>query len=192
MKHPETLTQEEIQALPSWDDLARKALDSREKLGLTDRKGAPNIPLLRKAVEWVEGQEALNEGREWHQADWVVFPSLSSIQRGGWCETAFCVAGKIAFDLGWNIEMEKTSEAFMGPKGQEERVYAYASTIMSKTITDENGDQEKVYAYASDIAEQALGQRYVDQPHYVGDLFGGGNTAADIRRIAETIAGEKL
>lgn len=56
----------------------------------------PNVPLLRKIVEWVEEQDQLPEGREWYQGGWF------TIKRDApWCGTAMCVAGKVALDAGW-------------------------------------------------------------------------------------------
>ena len=68
----------------------------------------PNIPLLRKAVEWVEAQAALPEiDREWMQSDWLATPH----DRARWnfelhgqvaeivaahCGAAYCVAGWVA------------------------------------------------------------------------------------------------
>lgn len=51
----------------------------------------PNIPLLRKVVEWAEAEAAKPLlGREWNQGNWAVkLPS---------CGTAFCIAGKAVFE----------------------------------------------------------------------------------------------
>lgn len=52
----------------------------------------PNIPALRKAVEWVEQQAALpKEEREWEQIHWI--------SRRSYCGTAYCVAGYVAIKL---------------------------------------------------------------------------------------------
>lgn len=56
----------------------------------------PNVPLLRKVVEWVEAEEAKpEEQREWYQPSYFVRRSHFD------CETVCCVAGKIALDEGW-------------------------------------------------------------------------------------------
>lgn len=56
----------------------------------------PNIPLLRKIVEWVEEQDALPEAvREWDQASWYQEHGEFS------CGTTMCVAGKVVIDAGW-------------------------------------------------------------------------------------------
>jgi len=54
----------------------------------------PNIPLLRKTLEWAEEQwEVKKRGHasEWNQMIWV---------RKSGCGTACCIFGKIAFDNG--------------------------------------------------------------------------------------------
>lgn len=56
-----------------------------------------NIPLLRKAVEWVETQAelSLSDGHcEWDQTLWAGKTS---------CGTTYCVAGYVAFLEGWNL-----------------------------------------------------------------------------------------
>ena len=55
-----------------------------------------NVPLLRKMVEWVEGEatKPIRE-REWNQDSYVYRGVAFN------CGTAYCVAGKIAIDAGW-------------------------------------------------------------------------------------------
>ena len=125
----------------------------------------PNIPLLRKAVEWVEAQAALPEiDREWMQSDWLATPHDRALWNfnlygqaaevvAAHCGAAYCVAGWIA-------------------QGVDPR-YATASEVDG--------------VHAADVAAGALG---LDGDQDV--LFHGSNTAADVRRIAEEIAGERL
>jgi hypothetical protein len=135
----------------------------------------PNIPLLRKAVEWVEYQASLPMiDREWEQARYITkpdlrarmlievnhdredfeqyYPQLAAIKNH--CGTAYCVA------------------AYIGQMYNEEYKYS-----------DQIGDQH--------VSQYAMGLLGID-----GDdahaLFMGDNTAADVRRIAERIAGEPL
>lgn len=166
-----------------WTATQLEELANRDRKKVRTYNDDPNIPLFRKAVEWVEEQEKKTEDREWEQSAWVSAPWLY-FQEGEmddikWCETAFCVAGKIAFDLGWNVEWSTLYD------GAHER----PDHVMSKVITTPSGEKETVYAMASDIAESALGGRYDSGSR---DLFGGSNTATDIRSIAEAICGEKL
>ena len=130
----------------------------------------PNIPLLRKMVEWVEEQAQLTENREWYQADWIVAPSEYSWledEAENWCGTACCVAGKVALMDGWK-------PAFHSGLG------------LASTVT-KDGEHREV----REVAAELLG--IPDFPDYGGHpLFDGNNTAADIRRIAEEIAGEPL
>lgn len=122
----------------------------------------PNIPLLRKVVEWVEEQEGRTEGREWYQGDWIALAEElreeeEELGGEGWCDTVFCVAGKVALDAGW-----KPAEEWgrVTRRGQIRPV--------------------------DEVAEELLG---LSKSH---PLFFSGNTASDIRHIAESIAGEPL
>lgn len=110
-----------------------------------------NIPLLRKAVEWVEEQDALPEDtRQWMQDVWGLSEDDRLMEYGHsvGCGTAYCVGGKIAEDAGidWSIQA------------------------------------------AGHVAGDLLGLTGLQ----ADELFEPGNTAADIRRIAESIAGERL
>jgi hypothetical protein len=134
-----------------------------------------NIPLLRKAVEWVEFQASLPEiDREWDQSRYITssdlrarilievthngddfsqyYPQLAAISNH--CGTAYCVAGYIG-------------------QMHDER-YKYEDQIGGTHVS----------TYAMDL----LGIDK-DDGHA---LFMGDNTAADVRRIAERIAGEPL
>jgi len=52
----------------------------------------PNLPLLRKTLEWAEAEaEQPRELSEWYQGSWIT-------KRG--CGTACCIAGKVAIDNG--------------------------------------------------------------------------------------------
>lgn len=69
---------------------------------MTQREGMmetmPNIPLLRKVVEWVEEQDALPYDKcTWNQMYWAEESN---------CGTVYCVAGKIAHDLhpDWSVD----------------------------------------------------------------------------------------
>lgn len=115
-----------------------------------------NIPLLRKMVEWVEEQELLTEGREWSQRFW--FSDRSWDQ--GFCDTAFCMAGKLVIDDGW-----------------------LPSDDHGPTIHKDGQD-----AYIGAVAANLLELEFSD----AWGLFSPSNTAADIRLIAEEIAGEPL
>ena len=149
-----------------------------------------NIPLLRKAVEWVEEQDKLPEiDREWRQASYVLksqYHAQSLVQelyakplavpvsyqefRAGMerltqqvaahCGTAYCVAGYLA---------QQTDDRFK----------LASSYYDPKTDTD---------VHVADVAQELLG---LDEES-AQLLFEGGNTAADIRRLAEQFAGEKL
>jgi hypothetical protein len=132
----------------------------------------PNIPLLRKAVEWVEEQAALGDLSRWYQGDWALDVTSGDVEvwdaQGGWrtmnpaCGTVYCVAGYIAALDGYTEE-DLLGGGSLNPRTQE--------SVM-----------------ADDHARKALGLSY--QQSWL--LFAGHNTAADVRRIAENIAGERL
>ena len=123
-----------------------------------------NVPLLRKAVEWVEEQDKLPLVQsQWNQGNWVTSPEnwaadiaweTGTTVDPAACGTAYCVAGYIGQML--NPEYKETS------------------------IVDD--------VHVSDFAAEALGLEYYE----ADELFSGSNEAEDVRRIAERIAGERL
>jgi hypothetical protein len=135
-----------------------------------------NVPMLRKYTEWVEEQEALDwPERQWLQSYWLTGPAAMSAavaQATGKvmpCGTAYCMAGKIAADA--------------DPR------YVTASFVDG--------------VHCSTLAGQLLGltpvapgpgEGYHDPSHpYTNHpLFRASNTAATIREIAESLAGERL
>lgn len=130
-----------------------------------------NIPLLRKGVEWVEEQEALPVmTRQWMQDMWVTSEEdrVACLTGETGCGTAYCLAGWVA--------MQKYPEL-------AEIDFAWV-----------NGK----YLRSSDVAAEELGlpgygvapEQY--ETSCLHKLFSPHNTAADIRRIAEELAGEKL
>lgn len=145
----------------------------------------PNIPMLRKYVEWVEEQDALPVfQREWEQGTWALSPE--AIKREGKvlqrrkeeghsfygyrhrlleryeanvCGTAYCVAGRITADT-------------YGPCDEEGEFY------------DQNGNEVDPSVYAREVLGLSWPQAET--------LFDADNSAADIRRLAERYAGERL
>ncbi len=126
-----------------------------------------NIPLLRKAVEWVEEQAALpREGSAWNQESWMSKPVEES--DGGYCNTAMCIAGAISHWAGWKPVWVDTQV--------ENRYYA------DSAIKD--GVEKAIEVIAAD----ELGLEYGEKDY----LFRASNDAASIRSVAERIAGEAL
>ena len=133
-----------------------------------------NIPLLRKAVEWVEFQATLPEiDREWYQARYIAPPEIMALNLiqvttettspeyrqqlatlAHHCGTAYCVAG------------------YVGQLASDDYKY-----------TDQVGD-----LHVSEFARRELGITQEESQR----LFAGENNAAAVRRIAESIAGEAL
>lgn len=132
-----------------------------------------NVSLLRKAVEWVEEQDKLPEiDREWVQGGWVTGPwnmaynlvyEAVPLRRHEFAE----LANKLEPHCG-------TAYCVAGYIGQmHDARYAKADNVGGVPVAE--------------YAEKLLGIEGLDH-----DLFEGTNTAADIRRIAEKLAGEKL
>lgn len=133
---------------------------------------APNIPLLRKVVEWAESEEQLelDEKRKWNQAHWFIDYQLSSADEYQIdCGTAFCIAGYVAIQLeGWRPDMSRDE-------------------AVTHNCRDPRTGQVKTIAA---VALTALGLDDGERTYH--DLFEPYNTAARIREIAEYAAGERL
>lgn len=121
----------------------------------------PNVPLLRKMVEWVEEQAALpSKKRSWHQGVWTAIKGHRDFKKSWSCDTAMCLAGKVAMDDGWLPDLNLFGDGWVEKDGVRQPVWW--------------------------VADKLLG---LDDGH---ELYDGENNAADIRRIAEHIAGERL
>jgi hypothetical protein len=121
-----------------------------------------NIPLLRKAVEWAEAEAAKPERLSAWNQSWWAVQP-ESLGRSTDCGTCYCIAGFIA-------SMQELQEA--------------PSEYVPTDIDFVGLDGGRVDA--SDVAMKALG--VTDDK----GLFYAGNTIEDVRRIAESIAGESL
>jgi hypothetical protein len=129
-----------------------------------------NVPLLRKAVEWVEEQAALPYNGAWDQNDWARTLSTWESQKRG-CGSAYCFAGYVSQTaypefadtsvITVNANTYKTSDIAMALLG----------------LTDEH---------------YLLGSRALRVPGIDRYLFQGDNSPEDIRAICEFVAGEKL
>lgn len=124
------------------------------------------IPLLRKGVEWVEEQDKLDPKiREWMQSEWTITSEFRVSEHGHpvECGTGRCLAGY----LGYQIDPAAFKDDWVHPETGE-----YVDTYVQRVMEiDDSGYEE------GDIYH---------------DLWAGDNTAEDIRRIAEEIAGQKL
>lgn len=133
----------------------------------------PNVALLRKAVEWVEEQEALDLAglnSEWNQEVWAAYQVKlptgeiaggRGVSREYACGTTYCVAGKVAEWAGWDV-------------------HGYLADLDDPDFITED--------HPASIAARELG---LNTPE-ASRLFWHSNTAADVRRIAEEIADEPL
>lgn len=84
----------------------------------------PDIPRLRKIVEWAEEQEALDRSdRQWNQQIWL-----------NECGTACCVAGKVVLDDGWKPIRDPLSGGLEVHKdGRRSDVVSVATQILGLT-----------------------------------------------------------
>lgn len=123
-----------------------------------------NVPLLRKAVEWVEAEAAKPpEVRDWYQAAWVNnWNSVDAATGVHTCGTTYCVAGYVGqlvdpvyADDAWGHQWEPDVD---------ERVHV------------------------SKVAQAALGLND-DQARA---LFNASNTATQVRTLAESFVGGAL
>lgn len=137
-----------------------------------------NIDLLRDMVLWVEKQEQIDptdEAREWYQGWWYHWTSAKMNA----CDTAFCVAGRIAYDHGFvvpyenglRIDQEKAHEAF----GCAENAGAYSDNCCHWSWPE--------------VSNRILGVEAVDT-YQLHPIYDSNNTAAQIRRYAEAIAND--
>lgn len=158
----------------------------------------PDIPRLRKAVEFAEATAAAglldaddepsyedfskSEHTEmWYQGLWstTVLTTSEALARSGKiepqeltvqdCGTAYCIAGfTISQEPGYHVELD--AEVIGG------------NVYLRETLNGSRIENHK------EIAEKLLG---LTNSQAV-ELFSGGNSVEDVRRIAEEIAGEKL
>lgn len=120
----------------------------------------PNIPLIRKYVEWVEAQEKLQHGRQWYQGNWFL-DITKEIQEDGFeqwsCGTACCVAGKVVMDHGWL----PYSESYVEKDGEKRIVWILAAELLgidhddADRLFDGDNDARRI----REIAEEIVGER---------------------------------
>jgi len=129
-----------------------------------------NIPLLRKAVEWAEA-EAMKpiEMSRWEQTMWVTTPQDQAYSRARLAELG---------PRGWNGWMEQAAKR--APECGT--CYCIAGYIAHEV------EGMAVGRSADDAAGDLLGI----STDNADELFNANNTIEDVRRIAESIAGEKL
>jgi len=129
-----------------------------------------NIPLLRKAVEWAEAEAMKpDELCEWEQTMWVTTPQDQTDSRARLAESG--PRGRI----GW---MEKA--AMRAPECGT--CYCIAGYIAHEVEGMAIGGS----------ADEAAGDLLGISTDNADELFNANNTIEDVRRIAESIAGEKL
>lgn len=159
----------------------------------------PNIPLLRKCVEWAEADDAatalravllgeasqdfLPTGTHWFQANWsrlIRTPNEEEVTSGAvdlnTCGTAYCIAGfAIAQQPEYHAEIGLVPSCTCCASAPIEP--GLKETLGGNPITDHCG-----------LATELLGLT----SHQALELFDANNSAARVRRIAEEIAGERL
>lgn len=130
----------------------------------------PDIPLLRKVVDWAAHEDALADRDpfylpRWVQSTWRT-PAYDASRR---CETAFCIAG-------YTVEASPTAR--WASDDPEDALY-YSALL-------DGGDGLPHHA-------QQAAQRLLGITHDQADgLFHALNTLDDVRRVASRIAGEPL
>lgn len=126
-----------------------------------------NIPLLRKAVEWAEAEAAKPpELCEWFQGAYI-YPSLADHAQFAW-------DGK-PYGTGVNNTM-------IGRAQECGTCFCVAGKVAYDALVNRDGRR------APGIAADVLGL----SDEQADTLFYSDNSIADVRRIAESIAGERL
>lgn len=123
-----------------------------------------NVPLLRKMVEWVEEQEKLTEGREWWQGFWATDTSrgtfIELVDSKSYCGTAFCVAGKLAYDDGWKPKWLPDGEAYEVTRdGETKEIAGVAAGLLGIAPDTRLFDANNTAAVIRRIAEDITGER---------------------------------
>ena len=117
----------------------------------------PNIPLLRKVVEWVEWQDGLYEGKEWYQGTW--FRKTYLVEETEWCDSAMCIAGKIVTDAGW---VQARHDSNMVVKGFDKGfVWDVAAELLGlpSEVADRLFEGDNDASAIRRIAEEIAGER---------------------------------
>lgn len=144
-----------------------------------------NIPLLRKGVEFVEAEAAKPRNKSrWNQGDWIVTRLQAARRRNKLSQPQFLgYNGAQSLRKEYETQHERTKECGT--------LYCFAGYIASLEHEDKDlvrGEYRGSNLHPQSVAQKALG---LDM-HQAGLLFSGKNTAKDIRKIAESIAGERL
>jgi hypothetical protein len=128
-------------------------------------------------VEWAEEQDALADTKKhWYQGSWARRNIDAAVQNRDdpYCNTAMCIAGKVAFDAGWKLVFEADSTEVMDDGVTYE--FAFNAT--------KDGEIKSI----STVGQIELGLTDGEADR----LFDGNNSAEDIRYVAEAITNELL
>lgn len=132
-----------------------------------------NIPLLRKAVEWAEAEAAKPEiDRQWDQTQWF----LSSDDR------AFNLLYTVPLT---DIERDQVEAVLAAHCGTSHCIAGYVGALLDERFATTNWI---VGVHVKKFARDALGLNHEQADR----LFNFDNSIADVRRIAEELAGERL
>ncbi len=127
-----------------------------------------NVPLLRKAVEWAEAEAAKPNGGSWEQGAWFVATDEGdpNVVVPDWWD---------ADSIRYRREMyEKTPEC-----GTCFCIAGYTAFMVDGVVDARTVEHRAARALGIDLDDAVV-------------LFDANNTIADVRRIAEEIAGERL
>lgn len=136
-----------------------------------------NIPLLRKAVEWVETQAKLPTiDREWEQSTYISSPSKTALS---------LIWDKLEYPFDNPFEQWSYVDILEPHCGTTYCVAGYISQLCDSRYKDRFCVDE---VSMPDFAAEQLGLT----PLEASRLFHATNTASDVRTIAEEITGEPL
>lgn len=193
--------------------LAMRALVDATECGLIPR---PNVPLLRKGLEWVEWSNARKEAGDafdgeafWDQSTWrAIYPKhewdeeAEGVRVTSYaakdCKTAMCFAGYTADVAGvqWHDPKDDGDHSVVPVTGKLAGAYPEVVNKLrdqGAVKTDTYGRDGRLYDYIeiSDFAREVLGLTVQE----AGQLFAGNNSVYDIRRTVAVIAeraGERI
>jgi hypothetical protein len=132
-----------------------------------------NVPLLRKGVEWVEAEaEKPFIDSQWYQGSWVTNTELRAAQ--------------LIYDVPLRDYTNEKIQHVADHCGTAYCLAGYVGQLLDERYVGTAKPEDAIHV--ADFATDALGLTNEEADR----LFFSGNTAADIRTIAEQIAGEKL
>jgi hypothetical protein len=144
-----------------------------------------NVPLLRKALEWAEGEAAKPPTQsEWHQGGWRCKPHAHAM---------LLAEEECTGEYGVNVRRWNAVTEQLTPEcGASYCIAGYITMVVHHMEFDDSWHRDN--EHVSTVASRLLGiepPRCRSRPEK-GHLFCASNSIRDLRRIAGKLAGERL